>query len=72
MTLPQRRWQQIEPLFTEEEKLAIHKAVIGHPAMQQGDIIDEGQLAPYLREKLRLNFLPQAVEFPARLARAAS
>ena len=72
MILPQRRWEQVLWRYTEEEKLEIQLAVTGHAAMQRGFIVDEKRLSPELLAKLKLDFLPLPVAFPARIARAAS
>ena len=74
MILPLNGWEQLKKqkkhkLFTEDEELAICKAVTGET--QRGFVIDEKQLSPELREKLKLYFL-EPVPFPARVARAAS
>ena len=69
MILPQRRWEQVRQYFTDDETLAVHEAVTGEPAIQRGFIVDEKQLAPELRAKLKFHFL-EPVPFPARVARA--
>ena len=71
MILSQRRWEQVLKRYTEEEKLEIHLAVTGQPAMQRGFLIDEKRLSLELRAKLQLDFM-EAVKFAARIARAAS
>jgi len=69
MILSQRRWEQVLHWFSDEEKLDIHKAVVGQPAMQKGFVIDEAQLAPELRLKVQFHFSRGAVtSFQAKAA----
>ena len=69
--LPLNSWEQLKKheFFTEDETLAICKAVTGET--QRGFVIDEKQLSPELWEKVKFYFL-EPVPFPARVARAAS
>ena len=71
--LPQNRWEQLKKheFFTEDEELAICKAVTGEATSQRGFVIDETQLSPELLAKVKFHFL-EPVPFPARVARAAS
>ena len=69
MILAQSRWEQVRKYFDEDETLAIHEAVTGEPAIQRGFVVDEKQLPPELRAKLKFHFL-EPVPFPARVARA--
>ena len=70
MILPQSRWEQVCKWFDDEERLAIHVATTGQPAMQRGFVIDETKVSPELRAKLKFHFQPPPVGFPARLARS--
>jgi hypothetical protein len=67
--LPTNRWEQVRKheFFTEDEELAICMAVKAEAA--SGFVIDETQLSPELREKVKFHFL-EPVPFPARVARA--
>ena len=69
MILPHNRWEEVRECFDKHEALAIHVAVVGDTAM--GSVIDEKQLSPELRAKVKFHFL-EPVPFPARVARAAS
>ena len=71
MILPTNRWEQVRKheFFTEDETLAIFKAVKAEAS--SGFVIDETQLTPELRAKVKFHFL-EPVAFPARVARAAS
>jgi hypothetical protein len=60
MILPQSRWEQVLKWFSDDEKLAIHEAVTGQPAMQKGVIVDDRQLTAELRAKLKFHFEPKA------------
>lgn len=57
MKIPLRRWQEVQRHFTDDEKANLTKAVVGETICPHGAIIDEAQLHPDLRAKLRFHFM---------------